>query len=186
MYGFVVFTLFAVSVSLLALFGSRFGIYTEMLEFTRIAIWPAVVMSALLFFRKTLTYLIFSLEEINVFGAKSRLKSVREVIDDKAKEIIEREKKELLSKRKIEELESNLKKLKERTKNKDRIAEIANDLINENTELWEILHRKEQEIEETRGEGRDELIDLESRVKSLEAELGEVKKIKTWQKKFLL
>lgn len=60
-------------------------------RFLEIVIWPLTIILGAFFFRKVLTYLFFSMEEFNFFGAKGDLKNVKEVINEKAKEIFQRE-----------------------------------------------------------------------------------------------
>jgi len=80
--------------------------YDQFLKFVEIMIWPAIVLLALLFFKKVFTYLFFSMEEFNFFGTKGRLKNVEEVIQEKAQELYENRERE----RELTEKENFFKK----------------------------------------------------------------------------
>jgi hypothetical protein len=63
--------------------------FEQLIELLRVFVWPAIVLISLLFFRKVFTYLFFSIEEFNFFGAKGKLKNVRTVVMEKAQDMYE-------------------------------------------------------------------------------------------------
>ncbi|OGG57657.1 hypothetical protein A2765_05970 [Candidatus Kaiserbacteria bacterium RIFCSPHIGHO2_01_FULL_56_24] len=65
-----------------------------LLEILNVIIWPLIVLIALLFFRRVLTFLFFSLDEFNFFGAKGKLKNVKDMIREKADELWQKERQE--------------------------------------------------------------------------------------------
>ena len=74
---------------------TREGItYDNFLKLVDIIIWPAIVLSALIFFREVFTYMFFSMEEFNFFGARGKLRNVQEVIRGKARELYDSDKRE--------------------------------------------------------------------------------------------
>lgn len=68
--------------------------YNEMIGLIKVLIWPAIVLSALVFFRKVFTYLFFSMEEFNFFGNRGVLKNIQEVIDERVQRKFKEKKKE--------------------------------------------------------------------------------------------
>lgn len=140
-----------------------------------VIVWPAVVVMALIFFRKVVTFLFFSIEEFNFFGAKGRLKNVQELIAEKASQEVERREREHMAKRRINELEEGLHRLKERTKNKDRLAFLVEELIKENNELWDDIREKEDEYESITSTKKDTAV-LQSEVAMLREDMAYLKK----------
>lgn len=102
----------SILVLLVMLIGKNNLTYDQYIGLVRVLIWPALVLIALLFFRKTFSYLFFSLEEFGFFGTKGNLKDVREVIRAKADELHAAEKREAEITGKISGLEGEANKLK--------------------------------------------------------------------------
>lgn len=63
-------------------------------ELLKIIIWPVTVLLILFFFRKVVTFLFFSMNEFNFFGAKGNLKDVNEIILEEVEKRFIEEKKE--------------------------------------------------------------------------------------------
>jgi len=82
--------------------------FEQVKDLISILIWPTVVFFALLFFRKVITYLFFSMEEFGFFGTKGRLKNITEVINEKVQERIHEEKFKEEQNKKVFELEKRL------------------------------------------------------------------------------
>lgn len=60
--------------------------YEQYLGLLRTLIWPTIVLMSLLFFRKVFTYLFFSMESFNFFGAKGQLRDIREIIEERVED----------------------------------------------------------------------------------------------------
>lgn len=106
------FTFFIVAILVVAFFKQGPNL-TSLLAILSVVLWPLVVLAALLFFRRVLTFLFFSLEEFNFFGARGKLKSVEAVINEKALELWEAQKAEKERQQEKEKLESELRSLNE-------------------------------------------------------------------------
>lgn len=78
--------------------------------------WPVVVAVLLILLRKQLTYLFLEVEELNLFGVKTRFKSGKDVIRDRAKQLF-REWKIMETPPAFEE---RMKKIQEENKDKDK------------------------------------------------------------------
>lgn len=131
--------------------------FERFIEIIRIIIWPAIVLLALLFFKKVFTYLFFSMEEFNFFGAKGRLKDISEVIEGRVKMRLDEDKNEKSRAEETKKLNEEFEKIK---LSKDSIekqnvewAELANKIFkkyrkfsNKNSELKKELDslRKEK------------------------------------------
>lgn len=67
-----------------------FSLYTGMNNFInilQILIWPVVVLTVSILFRKVFTYLFFQIDEFSFFGTKGELRDITEVIIEKAEEL---------------------------------------------------------------------------------------------------
>jgi len=124
--------------------------FKDYLEFIKILIWPFTALVILFFFNKVITYLVFSINEFNFFGAKGELKNVQDLIGEKVKEKFEQEKKD-------NEYNFKTDKLLKEIGDKDNVArdvikswkvsiEDNKRLIEENKKLNEALERKGQLI----------------------------------------
>lgn len=90
--------------------------FNDYMEFLRILIWPCTVLIILFFFKKIATYLFFSMDGFNFFGAKGNLKNVNDVI-------IEEVNRKFLEEKNEEMREKDMKEAREEIKSKE--AEIS-------------------------------------------------------------
>ncbi|PIQ91420.1 MAG: hypothetical protein COV70_03795 [Parcubacteria group bacterium CG11_big_fil_rev_8_21_14_0_20_39_22] len=146
MHYLIIILITAISFFLVPIAGREMGLYEEYLNLLDITIWPAVVIIVALSFRKILAYLFFSVEEFSFFGAKGRLKDVRELIEEKAENLKAKQEINEQSKEMLKEFDESIKKIKERTKNKDRVSELGSEIIKENETFRSKLSEKDQEI----------------------------------------
>lgn len=128
----------------------RYGLtFDQFISFVEVVIWPTVIFTAIVLFKKIFTYLFFSLEEFSFFGAKGKLIDVRTMITNKADEMYQKKLEEEERSIERESLEKELNALKsstekesERTKRALEIAEKALDrnevLLKDNAELRKI------------------------------------------------
>lgn len=84
--------------------------WIQFIELVKVLAWPVVVVLALLFFKKVFTYLFFSMEEFDFFGAKGGLKNVRDMVREKADELYEQE---MEGRKRAEERAAHQKELSE-------------------------------------------------------------------------
>ena len=61
-----------------------FALGVGFMALLRVIIWPALLWVIAMYFKEALTYLIISVREFNIFGAKGELRNAYEVIDEKA------------------------------------------------------------------------------------------------------
>lgn len=113
--------------------------YEYFTSILKIIIWPAIVLVALLFFRKVFVYMFFSMEEFNFFGARGVLKDIRKVIEEKVQERIQQEKNQEERNKEINKFTEDLKeanKLKGNAEKKaSEISDIATDIFSKYKEL---------------------------------------------------
>lgn len=82
--------------------------WKEFVELLKLFIWPVTILIILFFFRKIFTYLFFSIEEFNFFGAKGRLKNIQDIINERARKLRDREKTEEQQKKKLKFFEEEI------------------------------------------------------------------------------
>lgn len=102
--------------------------FKDYLEFLRILVWPYTVLVILFFFKKVVTYLFFSMDEFNFFGAKGDLRNVNEVI-------IEEVNKRSLDKEKEEKRQKDMEKLNIEIKSRESEINKAKGTADENLQL---------------------------------------------------
>ncbi|MEX0934939.1 MAG: hypothetical protein WDZ70_01260 [Candidatus Paceibacterota bacterium] len=128
--------------------------HSELIDYLGVVIWPAIVLIALLFFRKVFTFLFFSMENFNFFGAKGRLRNVEEVIREKARELHEEEKRgqEILEEQ--NQLKEKVAQLEGQQITREQWEEITDELLkkyqNLSRDYFEIIketHEFEKQIE---------------------------------------
>lgn len=88
---------------------SNFESYLKLLS---ILIWPLTILLALFFFRKVVTYLFFTMNEFNFFGAKGELKDVKGMIEERVEKRIREEKDNEKSRKEIESFAAQLEAAK--------------------------------------------------------------------------
>lgn len=66
--------------------------FNQFVELLTIIVWPGVALIAAFFFRKVFTYVFFSMDQFNFFGAHGRLKRAEEMIEEEAARLVQREK----------------------------------------------------------------------------------------------
>ena len=81
---------------------------STIVEMIKILIWPITTLIALFYFRKVVTYLFFSMDEFNFFGAKGTLKNVNDLIIEKVNERFLEEKEERERNMQMEKLSSDI------------------------------------------------------------------------------
>ena len=130
-----------------------FGKYIEL---TRVLIWPVTILLALFFFRKVFTYLFFSMDEFNFFGAKGELDDITEVISTQVeKRLREQDEK----KKRSADIEGIASRLKKAEFSKSEVEKRAT----ENLALAKDFFRKYQELSDTYSESTKELETLRQR-----------------------
>jgi hypothetical protein len=138
--------------------------FQEYIDFLKILIWPYTILIILFFFKKVVTYLFFSMDEFNFFGAKGNLKNVNEVIlEEVEKKFLEKENEER-RKTDIENLNTEIKKKEEALSNAKGTAEENLKLANEIMAEWKKSNKK----------NADDIRDLEAknlRLKEIISEL---------------
>lgn len=102
--------------------------FNDYLEFLKILVWPYTVLVILFFFKKVVTYLFFSMDEFNFFGAKGNLKNVNEVI-------LEEVNKRFLDKENEEKRRNDMEKLNAEIKSKESEISKAKGTADENLDL---------------------------------------------------
>ncbi len=103
----------AVLFMVIIMFVYDYGVsYYELVGLIEVLIWPAIILSALIFFRKVFTYMFFSMEEFNFFGNKGRLKNIQEIIEERAQQRVDEEKKVKETQSMNEKFENELKTAK--------------------------------------------------------------------------
>lgn len=127
--------------------------FNEFIELLKVLIWPFTVLVILFFFKKVFTYLFFSMDEFNFFGAKGSLKNVNEIILEEVEKKFLEEKEEEEQKKIMKKLNTEINKTKGTANENSAIArkvmaewkkstkqskETINDLTNENKRLREI------------------------------------------------
>lgn len=125
--------------------------FSDYLDFLKILVWPVTALIILFFFKKVITYLFFSIDGFNFFGAKGELKNVYDVIAEKVDQRFQVEKKDRESKIEKEEL---LKQLSNKDEQKEAVEELIKlwdnsrqtnkKLIEENNQLRELIKKKAQ------------------------------------------
>lgn len=113
--------------------------FDQLISLIRVLIWPSIVLSALIFFRKVFTFFFFSLEEFNFFGTRGTLKNVKDVIQEKANELYKKQQAEEKLEKERKEQKKELAKLRNsKLEEKDRAVkaiELAENVIKRNDEL---------------------------------------------------
>lgn len=102
--------------------------FTNYIEFLKILVWPYTVLVILFFFKKVVTYLFFSMDEFNFFGAKGNLKNVNEVI-------LEEVNKKFLEKENEEKRKNDMEKLNAEIKIKESELSKTKGTADENLDL---------------------------------------------------
>lgn len=109
------------------------------IELLKVIAWPLVIFLALWFFRKVFTYLFFSMDEFNFFGAKGRLDNPIDMIKREAKKLKEKDDEEQKIMQKYSEYEKTITNLQnskseESQKALDNLS-FARELIRENQRI---------------------------------------------------
>lgn len=102
--------------------------FNDYLEFLKILVWPYTVLVILFFFKKVVTYLFFSMDEFNFFGAKGNLKNVNEVI-------LEEVNKRFLDRENEKKRKNDMEKLSVEIKNKEEEVNKTKGTAEENLNL---------------------------------------------------
>lgn len=109
--------------------------FNSYIEFVKILIWPYTVLVILFFFKKVFTYLFFSMEEFNFFGAKGGLKNVNDVIREEVSRKFTEEKNEIERSSLLDglnkEIEEKEKAISETENKADGNLVLAREIMNE-------------------------------------------------------
>lgn len=118
--------------------------YDKFLELSRIYLWPVVVIMGMMFFRKVIFYLFFSLEEFNLFGNRGKLKDVRSLIEEKVLEKFQAVKE---AEKRLIESETMKRQLESEQGNANKLYELATKAVKKNEELTLLIQEKDKKIE---------------------------------------
>ncbi|MCR4327936.1 MAG: hypothetical protein NUV53_00255 [Patescibacteria group bacterium] len=129
--------------------------FNDYLNFIKILVWPISALIILFFFKKVITYLFFSIDGFNFFGAKGEIKNVYDLITEKVNERFENEKREAARETEVNrlqrEIETNSGRADENLKTaKEILAEWKKSntdnkrLLEENKQLRDAIERKNQ------------------------------------------
>ncbi len=123
----------------------------KILQTLTIIAWPLVIFLILIFFKEVFAYMFFSMSEFNFFGAKGKLKNVREMIREEANKLKRREdeQKRIESERKehqkaLSEIRDEKMTTQQKAQKAERLAEV---LFKENEQLKEIITDQQTQIE---------------------------------------
>ena len=171
LFVFFLLTITLIWATFLLVRSSHFEQFKELLS---IIIWPAVVLVILIYFRRVITYLFFSMEEFNFFGVKGELKNVHEMIREKAQELRAQEKNQ----------EDNGKKLQEvidsstnQAKQIDGLKKFAQELIQEIQKLNQENTSLKQDAYNfpTKTQLQEQISALLAQIQQLQIQLGQRK-----------
>ena len=125
--------------------------FNDYLEFLKILVWPISALIILFFFKKVITYLFFSIDGFNFFGAKGELKNVYDLITEKVNEKLEEEKRQRQGDTEKQKL---LDEVRNKTIQKETVEKVIKlwtnsteenkKLIEENKQLRETLEKRSQ------------------------------------------
>lgn len=150
--------------------------FKEFLEFIEILAWPVIALIVAFFFRKVFTYMFFSMNEFNFFGAKGRLRDVNNVImeevDKKIQEEKDQEKNKLEMQRLSEKIEEQDIEKKRTIQTKDKDIEEARKIAEENINLAKEIFDKWQNSENQSKQIEKELIAENKRLKKYIANIN--------------
>jgi len=129
--------------------------FSDYLEFLKILVWPMSALIILFFFKKVITYLFFSIDGFNFFGAKGELKNAYDLITEKVNEKFENERRDAGRESEVKRLQKEIDANSGRAdKNLETAKEIIKEwkgsikdnrkLLEENKQLKEMLERKNQ------------------------------------------
>ena len=96
------------------------SIWAGFLDLLRIVIWPALIFVVAMYFKEAFTYLIISVREFNIFGAKGELKNAYLVIEEKAEEKYQAKLKDETAKKETQEIEKLKQQAEELKKNAEK------------------------------------------------------------------
>jgi hypothetical protein len=109
--------------------------FKEYLEFLGVLVWPYTLLVILFFFKRVVTYLFFSMEGFDFFGAKGGLKNVEEVILEEVNKRFLEEKKEADRRDSVEKLNKEINEKEAEIKKKENQINSAKGEADENLEL---------------------------------------------------
>jgi len=135
--------------------------YDQLISLIEILIWPLIIFSAFIFFRKVFTYLFFSMEEFNFFGNRGGLKNIQKVIEERVQQKFDSERKKEENQLGFKQMEIKIKGLELSQEDSDKRAKknisFAKEIIekyrkslDENTKLMKelIIFRREKRNKE--------------------------------------
>ena len=120
--------------------------FKDYLEFLKILIWPYTVLVILFFFRKVVTFLFFSMDGFNFFGAKGTLKNVNEVIVAEVNKKFMEEKQEAERKKTKDELNAEIRNKENEIRKAKGSADENLDLAKEIMIEWKKATKQSGEI----------------------------------------
>jgi hypothetical protein len=138
--------------------------YENYLKFLEVFIWPTTILIILYFFKKVATYLFFSMDEFNFFGAKGNLKNINDVVLEQVNKRFLEEKRERKRSRNMGKLNLEIRKKAEELLNKETQANTAQGKADESLKFAkEILN----EWKKSTSENEKNMKELESENKRL-------------------
>jgi hypothetical protein len=130
--------------------------YDQLLNLLEILIWPIIVLSGLIFFRKVFTYLFLSMEEFNFFGNKGKLRNAQEIIEEKVQKRLEEDQKEKERQISLEKIEDELESARVSRESSEKQAQenfnLAKEVFMKYKELSEESTTLKKELNELRQE----------------------------------
>ena len=166
------YTILAVLTAAIVLFINQHGIiYDQLIGLIGVLIWPAIVLSALIFFRKIFTYLFFSMEEFNFFGNRGVLKNIQEVIEERVQRRIEADQKEKEKQSAVEQIERELKIAKESQEHSGKQAQENLGLAKEIFEKYKSLSDENTKLTKELSIFRQQKAEREARIAAMRERL---------------
>lgn len=147
--------------------------YEYLIGIIKTIIWPAVVLSALLFFKKVFVYMFFSMREFNFFGAKGELRDVTEVIESKVQERIKQIKDQEKTNLEIDKFAKELEKASEELKNVNTSKQNIKKEEDENLQIARDIFKKYSELSKQNSETLKELNDFRRQKQERDARVTE-------------
>ncbi len=151
------------------------GSLERYIELLTITIWPITILLALFFFRKVVTYMFFSMDEFNFFGAKGELKDITGVIEERVARRMSDQKAEQERQEEIKVIADSLEKAKASHNNVEQKAK-------ENLELARSIFKDYKNLSQKHIETSKELDALrrkeelrQERVRDMKARMERIK-----------
>ncbi|MDP3996236.1 MAG: hypothetical protein Q8P86_00890 [bacterium] len=156
MHSFAIAFTIALLFILVPIVGEDTGLFDEYMRFLEIIVWPLSFILVGFFLRKISAYFLLSVKWPKFFEENGRFKNVREVIEEETDKKFREEKAKETSTLRMEEFKESVGRLKERTKNKDTVLQLAQEIIAENEVLLgKVGKEKEQKKKKNGNQNED-------------------------------